>query len=278
MNAPALIPAPRALAQLVPLDGRELARAAVGPPPQQALLPVRDLRVDRGYQRELGARSRALIRAMVSGWDWTLVQSITVAPLPGGLWELIDGQHRALAALTHGAIQVLPAVIAPAGERADAARAFVALNARRVPITPANALKAAIAAGDPTALIVRGAAEAAGARLLFAPPGRPFRAGECLAAGALLDLARRIGRAALCGILTTCVAAQLAPIRAEHLTALEALATDSRWSGARPDAARLLAALRDWDRLADEARLLALDSGEPIRIARATALWRRAGA
>lgn len=64
---------------------------------------------------------------------------------------MVDGQHRLEAARKHPSIDRLPCYIVEATNVAQQARAFVALNARRIGVTRLQRFWAAHAAGEPTA-------------------------------------------------------------------------------------------------------------------------------
>jgi hypothetical protein len=267
----------RALRPIRPLEMRGVARAAVGQRPEQLWVRPADCRLDPSYQRELSGRSRALIRRMIEGWDWRLVQAITVCEVltddagPSGLWEVIDGQHRVMAALCHGGVPVLPATVLPVQSAAYAAQAFSRLNAQRVGMTAGQQMRAALAAGDPEALSIASAAEAAGVKILFAP-AEP-RPSVSMAVGALRSSLKTHGSAVLTRALRACAEAGLTPIKAPHVkAACAAVAT----LGDELNPARLTDALADWSALEDAADLLALDSGQSRTAARAAELTRRA--
>lgn len=253
-------------------------RAKIETRPEQLWVKVADLRVDQAYQRQLTRSGFRLISRMVESWDWRLVQAITVAELQGGLWELIDGQHRAVAAATHGGIPMLPATVLPLGTRAEAARAFAAINSARVGVTPAQRLKAAIAAEDPDALAVALAAEQANVRVWTYPPGpKADLRRSTVAAAALLTVAKARRAEGLAAVLRICAAAGLAPIRSEHIRTIDALLHEAEWRdpGPRP-AEALTRALRRWEAVADEAALTKLDAGVPLGRALQVALYRAA--
>lgn len=121
------------------------ALADAGERPELLWVPVRDLRVDAGYQRALLDKGRRLARAIALGWDWNLVGVLTVAEIGGGRFEVIDGQHRAVAALARGDIHHLPALRARCATVADRARTFAALNTVRVAVTATQRLRAGLA-------------------------------------------------------------------------------------------------------------------------------------
>jgi len=154
-----------------------------GPCPRLDLIPVDRLCVDSAYQRAVvGRAATALIRTIAAAWSWARCGALIVAPR-GDLHEIIDGQHRAAAALLRGDIPALPAVIVEA-DTPGAAAAFVAVNADRRGVSAVERLHARIACGDPVAAEIEAAVRAAGARLVRgrhelarpAPDGPPLTA------------------------------------------------------------------------------------------------------
>lgn len=263
-----------ALEPVAPLRFEGLKPAVAGREPQVVWLGIRDLRIDRQYQRALTQTSRVLIRRMAEGWDWALCGPVTVAELPDGLYELIDGQHRATAAATAG-LHRLPAVIVEARETADRARVFQRLNTARVAIGAGQVFRASLAAGEPEASTIAACAARAGSRLvLHNRMARDCEPGDTLAVAALRSVLHAHGEAVLERVLRAAVAAKVVPIRAGHLKVLAELATEEAWGldGLDPSALG--------DALDDEEALKAADKaaagGQRWR-ARAAAVFRAAG-
>lgn len=251
--------AARMIEPIAPLDGTDLVPAQISERPELLWVAVRDLRLDRRYQRSLSRRSVTMIRQMVRRWDWALCAPITVAEMHGGCWEVIDGQHRATAAATHGGIPLLPAIRVALDGFAARAAAFGAMNAMRRAVTPGQRHKAALAAGDPAAVAIQRAIVTVGARLLLTPPsGGVMRAGDTMAILALHKALERAGPDVLTRVLRLCVAAGLRPIRQQHIAALSRLIGDAPGVS---DAA-VVAALGDWDAILDAADLAAIETGE----------------
>ncbi|MDP1628837.1 hypothetical protein [Parvibaculum sp.] len=81
--------------------------------------------------------------------------------LGGGRFAIIDGQHRATAALLHPAIREVPCWIVTADDAAQA-RAFVGINSAVTQMSPIQLYHAGVAAGTPDAAGAEKCAEAAG--------------------------------------------------------------------------------------------------------------------
>lgn len=113
------------------------------------------LRVDMSYQRSLEAgASKALIRRIATGWDWSLCQPLVVAKREDGGLYVVDGQHRLEAARLRGDIPQLPCVITQYSTAGEEAASFVALNQTRRPLSSLDLFKAALAAEDEAAVAV----------------------------------------------------------------------------------------------------------------------------
>lgn len=164
----------------IPLPA-DVVPGEIGPRPRIVRMNPADLSVDAKYQRELSRKSITLIHKLVAGWDWRRFKPPVIARV-GESWHVIDGQHTAIAAVTHGGIGEIDVMIVDAEEGIDRAKAFIGHNRDRVAITNTQIFFAAAAAGDEDALTAMQVCERAGATILRNPtPGRPFRAGELIA-------------------------------------------------------------------------------------------------
>jgi len=135
-------------------------------------LPIMKLESDPAYQRSMSSRSsQSLIRKIALNFSWSRFQVLTVTPKPSEGWTvpgwlIIDGQHRAAAALLRGDIAELPCIVLDLPDRAAQAQAFVALNRDRVAISRTQMFHAALAAGDPDAGKLAAVCEAAGVQIV----------------------------------------------------------------------------------------------------------------
>ena len=101
-------------------------------------------------------------------------------PCRGGVYAVIDGQHRTTAAAACG-IESVPCQIIQADAQ-EQARAFAAINGVKRNVTNDQKYRAALAAGDPAALNIRRVTEAAGIRLLpYNPSTETIKPGETTA-------------------------------------------------------------------------------------------------
>lgn len=141
-----------------------VVREVRGDKPQLLWVSLEHLRIDDEYQRPLGKSNWRAINQIAAGFDWAKFTPILIAPLAGGAFALIDGQHRAHAAALVGLEQV-PAMVVDVPPSLQAA-AFAAVNSQRVAMSPYHMLKAELAAGDKVAIASAKAVSSAGCRLM----------------------------------------------------------------------------------------------------------------
>lgn len=125
---------------------------------------VSDLVVDEGYQRSLTPQSWRSIRKIADAFDWAHFGAVAVAPVEGGRFALIDGQHRAHAAALCG-LESVPAIvnILPVAEQA---RAFAMMNSTSIKVSPLQVYRAALVSEGPWAIACRDAVADAGCQLV----------------------------------------------------------------------------------------------------------------
>jgi hypothetical protein len=129
---------------------------------------VADLVIDDDYQRPLGVKNWAAIQRIAENFHWSRFQPVLVAPIEGGRFAVIDGQHRAHAALMCG-FDTVPAQVVTVG-RAEQSRAFAWVNSQTIKVSVYQVFKADLAAGDDWAVRAHGAVAAAGCKLLTGHP------------------------------------------------------------------------------------------------------------
>lgn len=262
----------KALRPILPLTLPDVERSTPQTwKPELRWVAPTSLLVDEGYQRSLSDRSMKLIRRIVAGWDWASFKP-PVCVEDGARLHVIDGQHTAIAAATHGGIPKIAVMVVKAEATQDRARAFVAHNRDRVVMTPLALHHAMVVAGDETALTIAQACLRAGVTMLRSPPPYAvYRPGETMAIGAVRSLAGRRHAAGARKVLEVCAAARLAPITADHIKAVESVMFTSGAPG--PD--QLAAALMSSTLLAD-AKREAARAGVPTWKALSDLLFRRA--
>ncbi|MEP9354897.1 ParB N-terminal domain-containing protein [Xanthobacter sp. KR7-65] len=63
---------------------------------------VQKLVVDPEYQREMSRRGVSNVRRISENFDWSKFAPVIVAPVEGGRFAVVDGQHRTTAAMLRG--------------------------------------------------------------------------------------------------------------------------------------------------------------------------------
>ncbi len=116
------------------------------------------------YQRD-GIKSKVL--ELASNWSWIACGALTVAQRDGVFW-VVDGQHRKLAADRRSDIKELPCLVFQVGDIRSEARAFLDTNTNRKPVTALAKFKAQVAAGNPVASRLQDIIVSAGLRLASA--------------------------------------------------------------------------------------------------------------
>ncbi|HVJ44644.1 MAG TPA: hypothetical protein VM639_24315 [Dongiaceae bacterium] len=180
----------------------------LGERPQLVWLPIGKLETDPSYQRSMAGRvSQKLIRHIALNFTWSRFQVLTVTAKPGEGWTvpgwlIIDGQHRAAAALLRGDIAELPCIILDLPDRAAQAQAFVALNRDRVAINRLQMHHAAAAAGDPASIQLNEICAAAGIEIPrnIVPKGI-LKAHQTMAVSTLQRILREQGAETIQGAL-----------------------------------------------------------------------------
>ncbi|MEQ1711853.1 MAG: DUF6551 family protein, partial [Hyphomicrobium sp.] len=148
---------PEACRQLKPvkaINGTTPA-ARLGERAELCLLPLDRLVIDERYQRPVTEKGRANISRILARFDWRKFAPIVVVSVGGGYYAIIDGQHRATAALMHPDIDMVPCMVVQA-TLAEAAETFAAINGQVTGVTVGQVFRARLASGDPAAAAVAG--------------------------------------------------------------------------------------------------------------------------
>lgn len=194
-----------------------------GLPPEYRLVDPSALYVDLDYQRGLSERSIKLIRKIVSEWDWSAFKPPIVQEVDGQL-EVIDGQHTAIAACTHGGISLIPVMVTIPNEVSGRATAFVRHNRDRIQVTPTQLHTAMVAAGDEDALTIDQVCARSGIRILKNPPPmNKYQPGDTVAITTLRALVNRRHAIGARKVLEVCAATQSAPVSADLIKAVDHL-------------------------------------------------------
>lgn len=242
-------------------------------PPDVRLVSPRDLWVDERYQRGLSDRSMKLIRKIVGEWDWAAFKPPVVVEVEGRL-QVIDGQHTAIGAVTHGAIEQIPVLIIKADRQELRANAFVRHNRDRIQVTPTQLHNAMVAAGDEDALTIAQVCERAGITILKnAPPFARFKPGETMAISTIRALVNRRHAIGARKVLEVCAKGGAAPVSAALIRAVEHLTFAKEYQGEiEPERISLLISAR-LSTLDSEAKRFAAERKVPFWRALASVIF-----
>ncbi|MFN3646260.1 MAG: ParB N-terminal domain-containing protein [Gemmobacter sp.] len=145
---------------------REIDRSAFGtvplrdqPAPVLQWLTLAELVIDERYQRPLCEINWAAIRRIAAAFDWSRFTPVVVAPVEGGRFAVIDGQHRVHAAALCG-VERVPAMVALIAPQAQA-QAFIDINSKAIKVSGHHLYRAALVAGEAWAIRARNAVAAA---------------------------------------------------------------------------------------------------------------------
>lgn len=166
---------------------------AIGPAPVLQWVDIAHLVIDPAYQREIAGRGRRNVLRIAAEFDWSKFATVIVAPVEGGRYAIIDGQHRCTAAALVGVTSVPAQVVLV--ERGGQAAAFKAINGQVTKVTAVVMYKAAIAGGDPEALEIADVCERAGVKILGHVKKRAaMKAGETICPGPIGRMLKAYGR------------------------------------------------------------------------------------
>jgi len=164
-------------------------------------IPINRLVIDDRYQRALTRASWQNIRRIAEDFRWSRFSPVLVAPVPGGMWAIIDGQHRTHAAAICGQDKV--PCMSVHMDTAEQARAFAGVNGTVTRITVHNTYKAALAAGETWAERATLAVEAAGCTLMTCNKSTAEkRCGEVFCIGLIRQLVTGGNGAAVTAVLS----------------------------------------------------------------------------
>lgn len=149
----------------IDITGRELVTPASQPAPQLMWVEIDQLVIDDRYQRPMASSNWVAIRAIASRFMWSRFSPVLVAPIEGGRYAVIDGQHRAHAAALCG-FERIPAMVALVAPE-EQALAFIDINTQQIKVQPNTVYRAALTAGEDWAVRCRDAVEAGGCRLMM---------------------------------------------------------------------------------------------------------------
>ncbi|MFJ7355549.1 DUF6551 family protein [Phyllobacterium sp. NPDC097923] len=134
-----------------------------GPAPILNWISTDQFVVDDTYQREIGRRGRQNVQHIAEHFDWSKFAPVIVAPVEGGLYAIVDGQHRTTAAILRG-IEQVPCQVVQA-DRAQQAAAYAAVNGNVTKTTAQQLFYAQLAAGDANAKALADVCAAGGVQI-----------------------------------------------------------------------------------------------------------------
>lgn len=146
------------------IDGREVRAVDPGPVPVLQWVALDRLVIDEDYQRPLGRANWVSIERIAANFQWSRFAPVLVAPISGGLFAVIDGQHRSHAAALCGFAEV-PAMVVQV-DPAEQSRAFAWVNSQTIKVTLFHIYKAALAAREDWAVRAHDAVALGGCRLM----------------------------------------------------------------------------------------------------------------
>lgn len=199
------------------MRGVEPAKS-IGAKPEIRWVDPRSLLIEESYQRGIRENGRRLIRRIVAGWSWARFKPPIVAPGADGSLYIIDGQHTAIAAVTHGGIGKIPVLEVGADTVPERAHAFLGHNRDRLGVTQMQMHHALVAAGDEIALAMESACKKAGATICQYQP-KEFDLGETIAVRAIRDIVTNKGAPGGARVLKCLIDAERAPLAAVEIKA-----------------------------------------------------------
>jgi hypothetical protein len=180
--------------------------------------------IDPSYQRGL---DEARVGKILDWFAWDSFGAIVIAPSADGRYNCIDGQHRLEAAKRHPKVDHVPAVIIAVAGTVGEAETFVAVNADRKNVSPLEMHWAKLAAEDPEAVTVAQVVERAGITILRYPASNGnFKPCETIAVSSIRSLIDRRGAMRGRQMLEVLAKADLKPVTAHQIKAVELLLTD----------------------------------------------------
>ncbi len=180
-----------------PLDSHRFSAPtlafAPGPAPFLEWIIVERLVIDTEYQREIGRRGANNVIQIAEHFDWSKFAPVIVAPVEGGRFAIVDGQHRTTAAMLRD-IKEVPCQVVQA-DRAKQAAAYAAVNGNITKTTAQQLYHARLASGDVDALEIAKICSAADVEILRRNVSQPeMKVGQTQAIGALMRCAKLYGR------------------------------------------------------------------------------------
>ena len=249
--------------------------------PKFEWIDPRTLYVEEAYQRDLSGNSTALVRKIVSRFNWSRFKPPICVRLPdsGNVLVCIDGQHTAMAAATHPDVDKIPVMVVDATDVASRAAAFVGHNRDRLSLTQMAIYHAELAAGDELAKVIDRACRAAGATILNKAVNlrSALPAGTTIAVGTIRTLARKQGEEALARVLRLLTKAGRGPIKADEIAAVALILEAAGGERAIDDRLRAVVEEKTAEKWASVCSRYTAESGDSLSSALASEWCRKLG-
>jgi hypothetical protein len=171
---------------------KKLKLVSAGAVPMLQWLKIADLLVDPAYQRPIVGNGRRNVDRIARAFCWSCFAPVVVAPIEGGKFAVIDGQHRTTAAALVGFDSVPCQIVIAARE--EQAAAFKAINGIITPISRMALHAAALVAREPWAVQLADVCMRAEVELLRYPVSIDNQAaGQTMAVRAIAHCLERYG-------------------------------------------------------------------------------------
>lgn len=162
-----------------PIDASRWAQRTPKPQPlpQVKWLAINDLVINDDYQRPISRQGVYAVNKIADAFSWAMFSPLIVAPIEGGKYAVIDGQHRAHAAAVCG-FESVPAMIT-AVSLVEQAASFVLINTGQIKASALQVHRARLAAGNPLAREMDATVSAADCKLMvYQKTANERKAGE----------------------------------------------------------------------------------------------------
>jgi len=126
-------------------------------------LPLEKLNIYNEYQRHTeGSVLSDHVKQIAKNWTRDLLDPLIACPAGDGMYEVVDGGNRWLAAKLRKGVTLLPCRIVPASSVRKQARLFLLSNANRKSVTAYDMHIAGLAAKDDMALLIKDIVDSGG--------------------------------------------------------------------------------------------------------------------
>jgi hypothetical protein len=196
-----------------------------GDPPVLDWIDVTLIGVEETYQRPLDLNR---VDSIVRSFSWRSFGALVVVPQADGTYHVTDGQHRLEAAKKHPKVSHVPACIVKADDIRSEAGIFVDINKNRKNVSALELFFAELTAGKPEAEAILEVCHNAGVRIPKYPGD--YKPRDTISISAVKDCIARRGPAATTRYMELLARAEFAPIRADHVKAVELLLNDPEFA------------------------------------------------